>query len=65
MEKIVLNGDILLKEIATSASIKGISHNNPKLNRQFYLLYPQLGQTVSEVFKTQMDEPFGTKSTSE
>jgi len=45
-------GEKLLKEIAASVDIKGISLTNLKLNRQFYLLYPQIGQTLSGFFKS-------------
>jgi hypothetical protein len=27
------------------------------LNRQFYLLYPQIGQTLSDFFKTKVKKP--------
>lgn len=47
-------GEKLLKEIASSVAIKGLSLTNLKLNRQFYFLYPQIGQTLSDFFKNQI-----------
>ena len=41
-------GDRLLSEISTSTSIKGMSITNLKIFRQFYRVYPQIGQTVSD-----------------
>lgn len=41
-------GEKLLERIAEETkNIKGFSHRNLKLFRQFYFIYPQIGQTVS------------------
>ena len=41
-------GEKLLERIAEETkNIKGLSHRNLKLFRQFYFTYPQIGQTVS------------------
>jgi len=41
-------GEKLLEKIAEETkNIKGFSHRNLKLFRQFYFTYPQIGQTVS------------------
>lgn len=45
-------GQNLIAEIAKAAAIKRLSQTNLKLNRQFYLLYPQIGQTVSDQLKS-------------
>jgi DUF1016 N-terminal domain len=44
-------GENLLSELAKSLSIKGLSQTNLKLNRQFYNIYPQIGQTLSDQLK--------------
>ena len=44
-------GQKLLPEISKAANIKGLSETNLKINRQFYLAYPQIGQTLSDFFK--------------
>jgi hypothetical protein len=44
-------GDAVIKEIAKrlrNSKIKGLSFTNLNIFRQFYLLYPQIIQTVSE-----------------
>ena len=41
-------GEKLLKELATSVNVKGLAETNLKLSRQFYLIYPQISQTVSD-----------------
>jgi predicted nuclease of restriction endonuclease-like (RecB) superfamily len=45
-------GEQLLKVLAREVGIKGLSFTNLKLNRQFYLAYPQIGQTLSDIFKS-------------
>lgn len=45
-------GDNLINELADSLNVNGISSTNLKLARQFYLTYPQIGQTVSDVLNT-------------
>ena len=44
-------GDKLLFVLSEKLDIKGLSVTNLKLNRQFYLIYPQIGQTVSDQLK--------------
>ncbi|WP_300602967.1 PDDEXK nuclease domain-containing protein [Niabella sp.] len=41
-------GQQLLEKIATAVKINGLSATNLKLFRQFYIVYPQIGQTVSD-----------------
>ncbi len=41
-------GEKLLLELAKEIKIKGLSETSLNLNRQFYRLYPQIVQTVSE-----------------
>jgi len=46
-------GERLIEKIAEETkNIKGLSHRNLKLFRQFYFAYPQIGQTVSAQLKT-------------
>ena len=44
-------GDNLVVELAENLDIKGLSTTNLKLLRQFYLAYPEISQTVSDVLK--------------
>lgn len=44
-------GENLLSELAKSVNIKGLSQTNLKLNRQFYNIYPQISQTLSDQLK--------------
>lgn len=41
-------GERLLKELAKSVNLRGLSETNLKLFRQFYFQYPQIGQIVPE-----------------
>lgn len=41
-------GDKLLKELAKEIKIKGHSETNIILSRQFYKVYPQIGQSPTE-----------------
>jgi predicted nuclease of restriction endonuclease-like (RecB) superfamily len=41
-------GENLLSELTKSVNIRGLSQTNLKLNRQFYDMYPQIGQTLSD-----------------
>jgi predicted nuclease of restriction endonuclease-like (RecB) superfamily len=41
-------GNNLLKKLALSVTINGISETNLKLFRQFYLAYPQISQSVTD-----------------
>ena len=43
-------GDRLLQEIADAASIKGLSATGLRLCRQFYNMYPQIGQALPDRF---------------
>lgn len=43
-------GKLLLQKIATHLNSPGLSFRNLKLFRQFYVCYPQIGQTVSAQF---------------
>lgn len=54
-------GEGLLKEIAKVVRVPGLSLTNLKLNRQFYLTYLQMGQTVSDFLK----DNFGIGQTSD
>ena len=51
-------GNSLLKKLAQSVTIDGISETNLKLFRQFYLAYPQIGQSLTD----QLLLPIITKS---
>ncbi len=44
-------GEKLLSELSKSIDIKGLSVTNLKLNRQFYNIYPQIHQTLSDELK--------------
>lgn len=44
-------GENLLAELAKSLNIKGLSETSLKLNRQFYNIYPQIQQTLSDQLK--------------
>jgi predicted nuclease of restriction endonuclease-like (RecB) superfamily len=44
-------GENLLSELTKSLNIKGLSETNLKINRQFYTIYPQIGQTLSDELK--------------
>ncbi len=44
-------GENLLPELAKSLSIKWLSETNLIINRQFYRIYPQIHQTLSEELK--------------
>ncbi len=46
-------GDNLLIELAEASNIQGLSLTNLKIFRQFFRLYPEIGQTVSDFFKGQ------------
>ena len=49
-------GENLLDILSSSLNIKGLSVTNLKLNRLFYITYPQIGQTLpDQVKKTFMD----------
>ena len=54
-------GEKLLEKIAEETkNIKGFSHRNLKLFRQFYSTYPQIGQTLSAQFqRTEHQEIIG------
>ena len=43
-------GDNLLSNISKSAEIKGLSVTNLKLFRQFYRIYPEIGQALTDFF---------------
>ena len=44
-------GDDLLSKISKSAEIKGLSVTNLRLFRQFYRVYPEIGQSVTDFFE--------------
>jgi hypothetical protein len=44
-------GDNLLSNISKSARIKGLSVTNLHLFRQFYRVYPEIGQSVTDFFE--------------
>lgn len=46
-------GERLLESIAENTISKGLSVTNPKLFHQFYLIYPQIGQTVFDQARLQ------------
>jgi len=51
-------GDALIKEIADkfiSGSIKGLSFRNLNLFRKFYIIYPQIVQTASALFRNEIE----------
>jgi hypothetical protein len=41
-------GDKILNVLAEKVKTKGLSLTNLKLNRQFYLAYPQIGQSLTD-----------------
>lgn len=43
-------GDNLLNDIVKAVAVKGLSATNLKVFRQFYRTYPEIGQTLSDVF---------------
>jgi len=45
-------GSQLLKNLAQSVNLKGISETNLKVFRQFYLTYPGIGQALPDLFKS-------------
>ena len=45
-------GDNILNDIAKETNVKGLSATNLKVFRQFYRIYPEIGQTVSDVFNS-------------
>ena len=45
-------GDTILKKLADKLKIKGFSETNLKLNRQFYLTYPQISQSLTDFLKS-------------
>ena len=45
-------GDRLMDKLAEKLAIKGISKTNLKLYRQFYHVYPEIGQSLSYFFKS-------------
>lgn len=49
-------GSKLLQSIANKLDTQGLSSRNLKLFRQFYQSYPQIGQTVSAVFKDEIGQ---------
>jgi predicted nuclease of restriction endonuclease-like (RecB) superfamily len=51
-------GDNLLVELEMASNIKGLSVTNLKIFRQFYRLYPEIGQTLSDYFtNNQIGQP--------
>lgn len=44
-------GENLLKELAKQINIKGLAETNLILSRQFYKIYPQIGQILSDQLK--------------
>ncbi len=47
-------GEKLLKSIADSISIRGLSETNLKLSRQFYQTYPEIGSVLQTNFRDQL-----------
>jgi len=47
-------GDLLIKKLAASIKIKGLSETNLRLNRQFYLRYPQIYAALPNELKKQL-----------
>jgi predicted nuclease of restriction endonuclease-like (RecB) superfamily len=45
-------GDSILNKLVSSITIKGISETSLKLFRQFYMVYPQIGQSVTDQLST-------------
>ena len=44
-------GEKLLEELANAVNVKGLAETNLKLSRQFYLIYPQIHQILSDELK--------------
>lgn len=49
-------GQFLLKKLAKQVSIKGLGETNLKQSRKFFLTYPQIGQTASDLFHTKISQ---------
>ena len=50
-------GDKLLSHLSDKLNIKGLSVTNLKLNRQFYLAYPQIGQSLTDQLTKNIQTP--------
>lgn len=55
-------GDLLLKKLAGYIKIKGLSETNLRLNRQFYLYYPQVYEALPNELKKNLIEIHQTVS---
>jgi len=55
-------GDLLLKKLAVSIKIKGLSETTLRLNRQFYLFYPQVYEALPNELKKQLTQIHQTVS---
>ena len=45
-------GSFLLQQLAKKLSIKGLGETNLKQSRQFFINYPQISQTASDLFES-------------
>ena len=60
-------GTKLMPELAKQLNIKGLGETNLKQSRKFFLTYPQISQTVSDLFNSKIsqsvtDESFSSQS---
>jgi len=55
-------GDGLIKQLSIDLSLKGLSTTNLKLFKQFYLSYPQISQTLSDLFESEISQTLSDQS---
>jgi predicted nuclease of restriction endonuclease-like (RecB) superfamily len=58
-------GDKLLKSLSDSISFKGLSETNLKLSRQFYQMYPEMGNIIQSNFSSLFLTPIRQSVTDE
>lgn len=49
-------GKFLLKKLANKLNIKGLGETNLKQSRKFFLTYPQISQTATDLFDSQISQ---------
>jgi predicted nuclease of restriction endonuclease-like (RecB) superfamily len=58
-------GTKLISELAKQVNIKGLGETNLKQSRKFFLTYPQISQTVSDLFNTKIRQSITDESFSD
>lgn len=58
-------GTKLISELAKQVNIKGLGETNIKQSRKFFLTYPQISQTVSDLFNTKIRQSITDESFSD